>query len=450
VKRLALIARTIYGARNAFAVLAGALEREGILGRDVELFFREEDPRPLARRLEEKGLKVAVLYGVSSPVFFELADEMYSVASEYPVIAGGPHAEGAYWHLLRLGAYAVVVGDGEPAIIGLVEHLLEDTDLNSIPNIAYRDGEKFVVTKFEYADLNYYPPHSKTASLYPPIEIMRGCNYKCAFCQVPWLFKARVRFREPDIVLAAVRDYVDAGRRRIRFVAPVGFAYMSSNLREPNVEAIETLLGGVRSLGGEPYLGSFPSETRPEFITDEVLSVIARLAANRKVAVGLQSGSDRLLRTVNRGHDVAMVFDAVDRIRKHGLTPVVDIIFGLPGETDEDVELTVDAMMKLASKGARLRLHTFIPLPGSPLAKAKPKPIHHSYKKAVLKLLGRGVLEGDWGYQEALAFDVYCLTAADPAPTPKPSPLPSAASVCKEKWKAWSRKPGFSPILSNL
>ncbi len=450
MKRLALIARTVYGARNAFAVLAGALERERLLGRDVKLIFSEEDPRPLANKLKEKGFKVVVLYGVSSPVFFDLADEIRNVASNYLVVAGGPHAEGAYWQLLRLGVYAAVVGDGEPAIIGLVDHLLDGMDLAEVPNIAFRDEDRFVVTKFEYADLDYYPPHSKTASLYPPIEIMRGCNYKCAFCQVPWLFKARVRFRKPETVLAAVKDYIKAGKTRIRFVAPVGFAYMSKDLRKPNVEAIEALLAGVRNLGGEPYLGSFPSETRPEFITDDVLSVIAKLAANKKVAVGLQSGSDRLLKKVKREHDVKLVFEAVEKIRKHGLVPVVDIIFGLPGESEEDVNMTVDAMMRLAASGSRLRLHSFIPLPGSPLAKAKPKPIHPLYRKAIMKLLGKGILEGDWEYQETLAFDVYCLTAADPAPTPEPVPLPSSVKTCKDRWRSWSEKPGFSPILSGV
>lgn len=450
MRRLALIARIVYGGRNAFSVLAGALERERLLGREVELYFIEGDPRPAARRLRSKGFKVAVLYGVSSPSFLELAGEIKEVSREFPVIAGGPHAEGAYWQLLRLGVYASVVGDGEPAIIGLARHLLEGEDLASVPNIAYADGDRFVVTNFEYADLDYYPPHSRAAGLYPPIEIMRGCSYKCAFCQVPWLFKARVRFRKPETVLAAVRDYVKAGRRRIRFVAPIGFAYMSRDLRRPNVEALEALLSGVRRLGGEPYLGSFPSETRPEFVTDEVLSVISRLAANRRVAIGLQSGSERILKSLNRGHTVDAIYEAVERIRRHGLTPVVDIIFGLPGETEDDVLATVEAMMKLVEMGARLRLHSFIPLPGTPLARAKPRPIHPLYRKAVRKLLGKGVLEGDWEYQETLAFDVYCLTAADPAPTARPTPLPSSIDVCRARWEAWLKKASLDPVLEGV
>ncbi|GAB6148482.1 TIGR04013 family B12-binding domain/radical SAM domain-containing protein [Stetteria hydrogenophila] len=445
-----MIARAIRGGRNAFSVIAGALEREGLLGGRVRLYFTEEDPRPLARGLRGKGYDVVVMYSVSSPLFLELAGEIEEVASEFKVVAGGPHAAGAYWQLLRLGVYAVVAGDGEPAIVGLVDHLLGGRDLDRVPNIAFVEGDRFAVAGFEYADLDSYPPHSRAASIYPPIEIMRGCSYRCLFCQVPWLFKGRVRFRSPSVVLEAVKDYVSSGRRRIRFVAPIGFAYMSREPGKPNVAAIEELLSGVRRLGGEPYLGSFPSETRPEYVTDEVLSVVARLAANRRVSVGLQSGSDRLLRLVQRDHDVESVYEAVELIKKHGLTPVVDIIFGLPGETDEDVELTVKAMMKLAEDGATLRLHSFMPLPGSPLARAKPRPIHPLYRRATLKLLGKGVVEGDWEAQETLAFDIYCLTAADPAPTPKPAPIPSAASVCRERWKAWKRKPGLGSLLSGL
>ncbi len=446
-RRVALVARTVYGARNAFAVLAGALEGAGLLGSRVALRFVEGDPTPVALELERRGYQVAVLYGVSTPVFLELAGEIEEVASRFRVVAGGPHAEGAYWHLLRLGVYAAVVGDGEPAILGLVRHLAGESGLEDVPNIAYVEGGRFKVTRRIDADLDSFKPHSSAARLYPPIEIMRGCMYRCLFCQVPWLFKASVRFRSVGVVLRAVREYVATGRRDIRFVAPVGFAYMSPDMKTPNPDAIEELLAGVRRLGGRPYLGSFPSESRPEFVTDEVLDVVKRLAFNRKVAVGLQSGSDRLLDRVGRGHSVAEALEAVDRILRHGLTPVVDIIFGLPGEGDEDVDATVKVMEDLASRGARLRLHTFMPLPGTPLARSRPRRIHPQYRRAVRKLLGRGVLEGDWEEQEDLAARMYCLTAADPAPTREPYTLPGSEGLCRSLWSEWRRKPGLSRLV---
>ena len=371
-------------------------------------------------RLEEKGYKPVVLYGLSTPVFLQFALEVARAATRYPVVAGGPHAEGAYWQLLRLGVDAAVVGDGEAAIEWLALYYQGEADIGEVPNIAYMDDGRPRVNRQVLVDLDDYEPYSIEHGLFPPIEIMRGCTHRCKFCQVPWLFKSNVRFRTPDNVVQAAKVYVEHGKRHIRFIAPVGFAYMSKSPDKPNIDAIERLLRGVRDTGGIPYLGSFPSETRPETITDEVLEVVARYAGNRKVSVGLQSASDRLLESVNRGHTVEEAMKAVDRILSHGLIPVVDIIMGMPGETPEDVEATVKAMFDLTSKGARLRLHYFLPLPGTPLARSRPEPLSPLYRKAITRLLGKGVLEGDWVDQEKLAWDMYCLMKWDPAPSPEP------------------------------
>jgi len=441
-EQVTLIGRVVYGARNAFAHLAGALERHGMLGRGVRLVLVEGDPLPVAREEAARGRRVAVLYGLSTPVFLELAEEVARVAREYPIVAGGPHVEGAYWQLLRLGAWAAVVGDGENALPTLVEALLGERSLEDAPNIAFMpEPGGFRVTRISHVSLDEYPPYHRGLGLYPPIEIMRGCPYRCRFCQVPWLFKARVRFRGLEAVLNAVSAYVSAGRRRIRFIAPIGFAYLSPEPGRPNPGAIEELLRGVRERGGTPFLGSFPSETRPEYVTPEVLRVVKRYAGNRRISVGLQSGSDRVLELSGRGHSVEEALEAIDLVFRYGFTPVVDIIFGLPGEEEEDAEKTIEVMERLAERGARLRLHTFLPLPGTPLAQARPKPVHPRYREAVRRLLGKGVIEGDWESQERLAREMYCLTALDPAPTRRPSPLPGAEKLCSDVWAR------FGPLL---
>ncbi len=435
-RRLVLVARPLYGARNAFAALVSALEDSGVLssGR-VKLVFTEDNPLGIVKREKEKGNIVVVLYGVSSPIFLDVIAEIRRVSKEAYVVVGGPHAEGAYWQFLRLGAYAAVVGDGENAIVGLVEHFIGHNSLESVPNIAYYSNGVFRVTRIENIELDSYRPHAPSYELYPPIEIMRGCPYHCKFCQVPWLFKSSVRFRSPERVALAARDYVRVGRKRIRFVAPIGFAYMSKRLGEPNTEAIEKLLVLVRQEGGEPYLGTFPSEVRPEYIREDVLKVVRRYAANKRISVGLQSGDNRVLRLVGREHTIEDALQAVELIIRHGFQPIVDIIFGLPGEDEEAVENTIKVMYYLAERRVRLRLHTFIPLPGTPFARERPHGIHPKYHEAVRRLLGRGVIEGDWREQEEVARIVYCVTAYDPLPTRERKPLEGEREYCVEVWK---------------
>lgn len=434
--RLHVVFRSVYGGRNGFAHIASALESR--LKGKVKLHIIERDPSTLITGLKYKGRKVAIFYGLSTPAFLELAPELARVSKLAPTVVGGPHASGAYWQVLRLGAVASVVGDGEIAAPEIAELLVEDgveTLVNSyIHNTAFHADGKFRVGATLLADLDSTSPHHPPLSLYPPIEIMRGCTYRCKFCQVPWQFKSTVRFRSVQSVARAVSDYIAVGKYRIRFIAPIGFAYGSHDLEKPNPGAIEELLTTVRALGGRPYLGSFPSETRPEFVTNEVLKIVKRLAYNKRISIGMQSGSDELLSMVNRGHYAEEAWNASYLALKEGFTPVVDIIFGLPGEDDTSIEETIDYMFRLASIGARLRLHTFLPLVGTPLARYKPRPVDPRYRKAVLKLLGKGVIEGFWEDQEGLGKKMYCLTALDPAPTSEPRPLANAVGYCRDVW----------------
>ncbi len=388
------------------------------------------------------------MYSLSTPVFLELSREIVQVSRRYPVVIGGPHAEGLYWQLLRVGAYAVVIGDGEIAVIELLDHFRGIIDISQVPNIAYReDNGKFHVTKIRIIDLDNYPGYSKLAKIFPPIEIMRGCPYKCRFCQVPWLYKATVRYRSIEQVGEIVEEYIRNRKRRIRFVAPIGFAYMSRKLGEPNTEAIESLLVEVRSKGGEPYLGTFPSETRPEYITPEVLRIVKKYAANKRIAIGLQSGDNRVLNYIDREHSVEEVVEKIDLLNQYGFQAVIDIIFGLPGEDEEAIQNTLKLMELLLSKNVKLRLHSFIPLPGTPFSKHVPKPIHPLYREFIKRAIGKGKIEGYWDYQEKLAFETYCLVALDPAPTPTPIPLRDALSICGDKWTKWYNEIGLKPKI---
>ncbi|MCE4621887.1 MAG: TIGR04013 family B12-binding domain/radical SAM domain-containing protein [Desulfurococcales archaeon] len=426
--KIAVIARIAYGARNAFGPIIASLIKD--YGKNIPISMVEGNPLEIANEWRIKGYQPVILYGVSTPLYLELRSEIKETARKYKVIVGGPHAEGAYWHLLRDGAWASVIGDGENAITGLIESIMRKEKPGNVPNVAYTsDNGDFIVTRIEMINLDDYDPYVEEFNLYPPIELMRGCKFRCKFCQVPWLFKAKVRYRSIEKALEISRAYTRAGYKRIRFILPIGFAYMSHG-NEPNVDAIERLLKGVRDGGGIPYLGTFPSETRPEYITPEVLNVVRRYAGNKRIAVGLQSGSDRLLRLVGRDHSVSDALEKIDLILQKGLQPVVDLIFSLPGETEEDVELTIRVMEELAKKRVRLRLHTFLPLPGSPFARWKPRPVHEKYRAVVKRLLGKGVLEGYWEWQESIAPKIYCLTALDPKPSPKPEPLMGALEYC--------------------
>jgi radical SAM superfamily enzyme YgiQ (UPF0313 family) len=180
----------------------------------------------------------------------------------------------------------------------------------------------------------------------------------------------------------------------------VGFLYGSEDGKTPNVDALVSLLKAVREAGGRPYLGTFPSETRPETVTRDVLRTVKPYAANHRLSFGLQTASERLLKAMKRVHDVAAVEEAVRTAVSMGFRPVVDVIGGLPGE-EEDAASTVKEMEKLISMGALIRMHYFIPLPGTPLWGRRPAPPHPLYGDFIKR--HRKKVEGYWEEQIELS-----------------------------------------------
>jgi B12-binding domain/radical SAM domain protein len=388
-----LLARLFDGPNNGMAYAVASVE-------DKYKVLPTRDPLADAQALKAKGEEVLILYSLSTPVFVSHWREVAAVASRFPVVVGGPHAAGDPITLVKLGVKYVVVGDGEAALPVIVERELRLTH-DVPPNTVMAEDGRIKVGRRVYVELTQ-KTYSEALAIYPPIEIMRSCPYRCAFCQT-WT-QGPVRYRPVDNVAALARTYVARGHGDIRFIAPVGFLYGSEDVKTPNVDALVSLLKAVREAGGRPYLGTFPSETRPETVTRDVLKAIKPYVANRRLSFGLQTASERLLKAMKRGHDVAAVEEAVKTAVSMGFRPVVDVIGGLPGEEEEDVVATVKEMEKLIAMGAHIRLHYFIPLPGTPLWGLRPAPPHPLYDEFIKR--HRRKVEGYWHEQIELSREI--------------------------------------------
>jgi B12-binding domain/radical SAM domain protein len=384
-----LLARLFEGPNNGMAYAVAPLE-------DKYKVIPTRDPIADAQALKARGEEVLILYSLSTPTFVEHWREVAEVASRFPVAAGGPHAAGDPITLAKLGVKYVVVGDGEAASPAIVERELGLRDEPPPNTVVIEDG-RVKTGRRVYVEL-VHKTYSETLSIYPPIEIMRSCNYRCAFCQT-WT-QGPVRYRPEDNVVALAKIYVARGHGDIRFIAPVGFLYGSEDGKTPNVDALVSLLKAVREAGGRPYLGTFPSETRPETVTRDALRAIKPYVANRRLSFGLQTASERLLKAMKRVHDVAAVEEAARTAVSIGFGPVVDVIGGLPGE-EEDAASTVKEMEKLISTGALIRMHYFIPLPGTPLWGRRPAPPHPLYGDFIKR--HRKKVEGYWEEQIELS-----------------------------------------------
>jgi B12-binding domain/radical SAM domain protein len=293
-------------------------------------------------------------------------------------IAGGPQASACWEEVARAADY-VVVGEGERTLVRLLD-AIEDGTAPPVPGTATADNG--LVPADHAVLLDAYPPFSHRKGY---IECSRGCPHACAYCQTPRLFPGGMRHRSIGACVDTARALPD-----VRFVSPNAFAYGSDG-RRPRFEKVRRLLEALAREDATVWFGTFPSEVRPEFVTDESLGLVREYCANTRIHFGVQSGSDRVLAALGRGHTVTDGLVAVDRVLDHGFVPVVDVILGFPFESDAEQEATLALAENLARRGCRIHAHRFTPLPGTPLASRPARPLVPSARPR----LGRLALDGN-------------------------------------------------------
>jgi B12-binding domain/radical SAM domain protein len=318
--------------------------------------------------------------------------EVKNAGTDSIFIAGGPHPSGVPEETLEYFDY-VVIGEGEETLPELVKAIRERVDPGKVPGIAYRNAEtgKVAITpKRPYADLDSYPCFNPE-KLRAPIEISRGCPWGCKYCQTPRLFGRDVRHRSIDSIVKNAGYYSD-----LRFIASNAFGYGSDGIH-PRFDKVEKLLSALHKLPDKKiFFGTFPSEVRPEFITDESAELVRKYCANDSLSLGAQSGSDRILKEIHRGHTVRDSISAVECCLEHEIVPAVDFIFGLPTETEEDQEKSLDLVRWICKKGGTVRAHYLTPLPGTPYASAVPAEVSDQVRRELGKLALGGKLTGYW------------------------------------------------------
>ena len=194
------------------------------------------------------------------------------------------------------------------------------------------------------------------------VRAMRGCNNFCAFCIVPYVRGPEVS-RPPDVILEQIRRLADQGVRQVTLLGQTVNSYKYQV--NGKTWSLADLLGAASDIAGIEWLKFVTSYPSQEFF-DDILHV---MAGSPKVCEYLhlpaQSGSDRILRAMNRHYSSRQYLELLDRARAivPGIAIAGDFIVGFPGETDEDFQATADLLQKAAYKNAFI--FKYSPRPGT-------------------------------------------------------------------------------------
>ena len=181
-------------------------------------------------------------------------------------------------------------------------------------------------------------PQQRDGGVKAWLSVMYGCNNFCSYCVVPYV-RGRERSRRPEDVVAEARQLVAQG-------------YKDITLLGQNVNSYGKDLGaGVDFADLIRMINDIPGEFLIRFMTshpkDATEKLFQTMAACEKCAhqlhLPVQSGSDRILKLMNRSYDSAKYLRQVELARSYmpDLVLTTDIIVGFPGETEEDFEDTI-------------------------------------------------------------------------------------------------------------
>ena len=184
------------------------------------------------------------------------------------------------------------------------------------------------------------------------VSIMRGCNNFCHYCIVPYT-RGRERSRDLESILTEVRDLRDKGYKEVTLLGQNVNSYRLENLGNLGSLDFPALLRKVAEEA--PTMRIRFTTSHPKDMSDETLRVIAEMPnVCKHIHLPVQSGSDRILKLMNRKYTREWYLDRVAAIRRIipdcGLS--TDIFVGYHSETEEDHQLSLSLMREVGYDSA--------------------------------------------------------------------------------------------------
>jgi len=225
------------------------------------------------------------------------------------------------------------------------------------------------VSMSEMSDLSDTDPDTgdKSRQVSHFVTIMRGCDNFCTYCVVPYV-RGRETSRHPDRILTEIRGLVSQGVKEITLLGQ----NVNSYGKKEGLCSFAELLSRVAAIDGLlriRFTTSHPKDFDQELIT--------AFQSNEKLCnhihLPVQSGSNRILKRMNRKYSRELYLDKVAKLRDtcSGIAITSDMIVGFPGETDTDFDQTLDLMRLVEFDG--LFAFAYSDRPNAPAVKFKGK-----------------------------------------------------------------------------
>ena len=182
-------------------------------------------------------------------------------------------------------------------------------------------------------------PIDRKSAIKAFVTIMYGCNNFCTYCIVPYV-RGRERSRKPEDIEKEIKDLVNEGYKEITLLGQNVNSYGKGLEEDINFAGLLRRINNIEGLERLRFMTSHPKD-----LTDEVIMAIKECdKLCEQIHLPVQSGSDKILKEMNRHYNKQYYLDMVKKIKSNipNVSITTDIIIGFPGETEEDFLDTLD------------------------------------------------------------------------------------------------------------
>lgn len=308
----------------------------------------------------------------NAPLSHKIAERVKQKLPSTWVIFGGAHPSIKIKETLDdKNVDFVVKGDGELVFPELLSALQNNDDIKKIKGVSFRkDGEIVInpdkemlenLDELPYPAWELFPmhlyvpyPHWFLKAPFFPMLASRGCVFRCSYCSITTLVRKR-RARDPMKVVDEIEYLVNKfGAKEIMFMDPI-FPFNKKNDMKIFDEIIR------RGLNKKMV---WISETRVTHVDEELLKKMYESGC-RRIAYGIESGVDELLKNVKKDQSVEQIRRAVAATKKAKIETIAYMMLGLPGETKELSLKTIEFAKDIEPEFVKFNLT--VPFPGTEL-----------------------------------------------------------------------------------
>lgn len=338
-------------------------------GLEVELInITEKEIDKTAKEIVESSpdfVGISVMTGIQTKHSAELSKKIKEIKPELPVLWGGIHPSLLPEQCLKENYIDfVIIGEGEITVVDFARNIKNKESFVNIDGLGFKNNGNITINKerefiknlddyrldFSLIDVSQYLFKLKKSKKAIAYKTSRGCSFNCAFCYNRAFNKGQCRFWSVDAVIEDINFLKqNYGVNAIKFY--------DDNFFINRQRALEIL----RKI-------DLPSHTeiRIDMITDDLAKELKKFKVE-DFLIGIESGSNRMLELINKGYTVDKIKEGVEILAKHDLYTTYSTIVGLPTETEEEFNKTLDLMCWVHKIHPRsgFTMGAYLPYPGS-------------------------------------------------------------------------------------